>query len=184
MTPVTYPAVALKPAVSTFTKWPGVRAAPSGSSTPRFSCLCTLDTENSFHPRWRPPFVSGLSPEDRCHLNGLGMGNGEPAFVTAPGGHGRTERLAGSTSGMAAFSWMCPTTGSSAGGSPCPTHPAGTNDRLWMLESGKGTLVCIDPQTLQKKDVAPNAGFHPGARFRRPPGLCGVVTGSGNRHLQ
>ena len=34
----------------------------------RFCCLCTLDAEHSFYPRWRPPFVSALAPEDRCHL--------------------------------------------------------------------------------------------------------------------
>jgi uncharacterized protein (TIGR03032 family) len=38
----------------------------------RFCCLCTLDEAHTFHPRWRPPFVSALAPEDRCHLNGLG----------------------------------------------------------------------------------------------------------------
>src|SRR5258708_11130751 len=32
----------------------------------RFCCLCTLDAEHSFAPRWRPPFVSALAPEDRC----------------------------------------------------------------------------------------------------------------------
>ncbi len=36
-----------------------------------FSCLATLDAEHSFVPRWKPPFVSALTKEDRCHLNGL-----------------------------------------------------------------------------------------------------------------
>src|SRR5262249_11164883 len=31
----------------------------------RFSCLCTRDSRHSFVPRWRPPFVSRLAPEDR-----------------------------------------------------------------------------------------------------------------------
>ena len=39
----------------------------------RFSCLCTFDDQHSFVPRWRPPFVSGLAPEDRCHLNGMAI---------------------------------------------------------------------------------------------------------------
>ena len=39
----------------------------------RFSCLCTLNGIHSFVPRWRPPFVTALAPEDRCHLNGLGL---------------------------------------------------------------------------------------------------------------
>src|SRR5438105_3551204 len=37
----------------------------------RFSCLCTLDGAHSFVPRWRPPFITALAAEDRCHLNGL-----------------------------------------------------------------------------------------------------------------
>ncbi len=51
----------------------------------RFSCLCTIDRSASFTPRWRPPFVSALEPTDRCHLNGLGMVDGRPAYVTALG---------------------------------------------------------------------------------------------------
>src|SRR5262245_15712654 len=38
-----------------------------------FSCLCTLDESHSFVPRWRPPFITALAGEDRCHLNGLAM---------------------------------------------------------------------------------------------------------------
>src|SRR4029077_18523687 len=54
----------------------------------RFSCLCTLDRNHSFVSRWRPPFVSALTPEDRCHLNGLAMAEGPdgrsiPRWVTA-----------------------------------------------------------------------------------------------------
>src|SRR6516225_4033067 len=53
-----------------------------------FSCLCTLDDRHSFVPRWRPPFVTGLAAEDRCHLNGLAMAPDErgvltPRYVTA-----------------------------------------------------------------------------------------------------
>ena len=35
--------------------------------------------------RWRPPFVTELEPADRCHLNGLAMGDGKPKYVTALG---------------------------------------------------------------------------------------------------
>ena len=47
-----------------------------------FSCLCTLDADHSFVPRWWPKFITGLGSEDRCHLNGLAMRDGRPAFVT------------------------------------------------------------------------------------------------------
>jgi uncharacterized protein (TIGR03032 family) len=54
----------------------------------RFSCLCTLNGVHSFVPRWRPPFITALAPEDRCHLNGLGLAPGAdgklvPRYVTA-----------------------------------------------------------------------------------------------------
>src|SRR4051812_41470161 len=51
----------------------------------RFSCLCTLHPDYSFVPRWRPPFVSALAAEDRCHLNGLAVADGRPRYVTALG---------------------------------------------------------------------------------------------------
>src|SRR6185436_19844053 len=56
----------------------------------RFSCLCTLDPDYSFVPRWRPPFITALAAEDRCHLNGLAMASDEqgksvPRYVTALG---------------------------------------------------------------------------------------------------
>ena len=67
----------------------------------RFGCLCTLDSDHSFSPRWRPHFVSGLAPEDRCHLNGLAMVGGQPKYVTAlgetdtPGGWRANKRSGG-----------------------------------------------------------------------------------------
>ncbi|MPL99800.1 hypothetical protein SDC9_46021 [bioreactor metagenome] len=48
-----------------------------------FSCLSTFDVKNSFSPRWKPPFISEICPEDRCHLNGMVMLEGLPKFVTA-----------------------------------------------------------------------------------------------------
>src|SRR5881275_830948 len=47
-----------------------------------FGCLCTLDGRHSFVPRWRPPFISTLAADDRCHLNGLAMAGGAPKYVT------------------------------------------------------------------------------------------------------
>ena len=48
-----------------------------------FSCLATFSESHSFRPVWRPAFVSRLAAEDRCHLNGLAMGDGVPRYVTA-----------------------------------------------------------------------------------------------------
>jgi uncharacterized protein (TIGR03032 family) len=48
-----------------------------------FGCLATLSDRHSFVPLYRPPFVSKLAAEDRCHLNGLAMKDGQPAYLTA-----------------------------------------------------------------------------------------------------
>ena len=49
-----------------------------------FSCLAAASPTHTFRPLWRPPFVSRLAPEDRCHLNGLALRDGEPRYVTIP----------------------------------------------------------------------------------------------------
>ncbi|MBV9884477.1 MAG: DUF4915 domain-containing protein, partial [Sphingomonadaceae bacterium] len=48
-----------------------------------FNCLATISEEASFRPLWRPPFVSRLAAEDRCHLNGMAVQDGKPRYVTA-----------------------------------------------------------------------------------------------------
>ena len=48
-----------------------------------FNCLSYLSQDYSFHPAWKPDFISAYAPEDRCHLNGLALRDGKPAYVTA-----------------------------------------------------------------------------------------------------
>ena len=48
-----------------------------------FSCLCTIDGDYSFRPRWQPNFITVLAPEVRCHLNGLALADEKPKYVTA-----------------------------------------------------------------------------------------------------
>lgn len=48
-----------------------------------FGCVATLSETHSIRPLWKPPFISRLAAEDRCHLNGLAMEEGRPRFVSA-----------------------------------------------------------------------------------------------------
>ena len=48
-----------------------------------FSCIAAPSESHSFRPVWRPPFITKLAAEDRCHMNGLALRDGTPAFVTA-----------------------------------------------------------------------------------------------------
>ena len=42
-----------------------------------------MSERHSFVELWRPPFISALVDEDRCHLNGLAMEEGRPRYVSA-----------------------------------------------------------------------------------------------------
>jgi uncharacterized protein (TIGR03032 family) len=52
-----------------------------------FSCIAAPSESHSFRVIWQPPFISKLAAEDRCHLNGLALADGEAAYATACG-HG------------------------------------------------------------------------------------------------
>src|SRR5262249_49800834 len=53
--------------------------------TPRSPARPRRARNYSFAPCWRPAFISALAPEDRCHLNGLGVRDGQVRYVTALG---------------------------------------------------------------------------------------------------
>jgi uncharacterized protein (TIGR03032 family) len=138
-----------------------------------FSCLCTLDTKSSFVPRWRPRFVTHYAPEDRCHLNGLAMRDGKPRYLTAlgetntPQGWRANKRDGGILIDMATDKVV-------VRGLSMPHSPRWYDDRLWVLESGRGALVTIDPKTGAKTDVARVPGFCRGLDFIGPVAFIGL----------
>ncbi|MCW2573512.1 MAG: hypothetical protein JWO88_3570 [Frankiales bacterium] len=130
----------------------------------RFSCLCTLEPSTSFVPRWRPPFVSALEPTDRCHLNGLAMEAGRPRYVTALGdadsaGGWRANKARGGVL-LEVPSGEVVTSGLSM-----PHSPRLHGGRLWVCESGAGTLGVIDEGTGRYESVAAVPGFTRGLDF-------------------
>lgn len=139
----------------------------------RFSCLCTLDPRQSFVPQWRPSFVSALAPEDRCHLNGLGLVDGKPRFVTAlgecDGAQGWRERKAdgGVLIDLATNQVV-------RRGLSMPHSPRMYNGRLWFLESGNGSLAAMDPATGEVTTVAELPGFTRGLDFWGPLAFIGL----------
>lgn len=130
----------------------------------RFSCLCTLSSNWSFVAGWRPRFITALAAEDRCHLNGLAMRSGKPAFLTALGvsdqAEGwRTNRAAGGCLiDYASGEPICT-------GLSMPHSPLWHDGKLWLLESGSGNLVTIDPNRGTKTEVAHIPGYARGLTF-------------------
>ena len=138
-----------------------------------FSCLCTLDKKSSFVPRWRPDFVSHYAPEDRCHLNGLAMRDGEPRYVTAlgetntPQGWRANKRDGGLLIDIKTNRVI-------VRGLSMPHSPRWHDGRLWVLESGRGALVTVDIKTGEKTDVARVPGFARGIDFLGPVAFIGL----------
>jgi uncharacterized protein (TIGR03032 family) len=130
----------------------------------RFSCLCTLDDQHSFVPRWRPPFISALAAEDRCHLNGLGVRDGRVRFVTCLG---QTDTVAGWRVNKANGGCLLdvPSGAVLAQGLSMPHSPRWHLNRLWLLESGDGSLAIVDEQTGRWETVARMPGFTRGLDF-------------------
>jgi uncharacterized protein (TIGR03032 family) len=124
----------------------------------RFSCLCTLDENHSFVPRWRPPFISSLAAEDRCHLNGLALADGRPKYVTAlsetdtPQGWRPNKVTSGCLIDV-------PSNRTVARGFAMPHSPRVHQDRVWLLDSGAGRLVTVDPATGEVRPVAEQPGY-------------------------
>jgi uncharacterized protein (TIGR03032 family) len=138
-----------------------------------YSCLAQLSGTHSFRVYWKPPFISKLAPEDRCHLNGLAMRDGVPAYVTAVCKsdivNGWRDRRAegGCVVDVAANRVVSEKLS-------MPHSPRLYRDRLWVLNSGKGFLGTVDPQS---GEFAPHTfcpGFLRGLAFHNGYALVGL----------
>jgi uncharacterized protein (TIGR03032 family) len=141
-----------------------------------FSCLCTLHPNLSFLPQWKPPFVSSVSAQDRCHLNGLAMADGRPRYATALG---QTDTPEGWRPGRANGGCLIdvPNNVVVASGLSMPHSPRVHQGRVWLLDSGTGRLVAVDPQSGKTETVAVLPGYTRGLSFAGPYafiGLCKV----------
>jgi uncharacterized protein (TIGR03032 family) len=124
----------------------------------RFSCLCTLHQNYSFVPLWLPPFITALAPEDRCHLNGMGLRDGKVRYATAlgatdtPGGW-RADKKAGG------ILMDVPSGAIIAAGLSMPHSPRWHGGQLWVLDSGNGGVALVDEATGRLERVASLPGF-------------------------
>ena len=123
-----------------------------------YSCIASVDGHYNFVPVWKPSFVSALSPEDRCHLNGMGARDGQLAYATA---------CAETDSALA---WKDKKSG---GGVlidvqsneiitrdlSMPHSPRWHDGKVWLLNSGDGHLGYVEPDTGKFVAVADCPGF-------------------------
>jgi uncharacterized protein (TIGR03032 family) len=129
-----------------------------------FSCLAVRSATCSFRPVWWPPWVTALAPEDRCHLNGLGLRDGRPRYVTAlgetdtPGGWRANKKDGGLLLDLENNEIILR-------GLSMPHSPRWHNGRLWLLESGTGTIGYVDEAAQRYQPIAELPGFTRGLDF-------------------
>jgi uncharacterized protein (TIGR03032 family) len=129
-----------------------------------YGCLATVSDRASFRPLWRPPFLSALVPEDRCHLNGLAMRDGRPAYVTAVSrsdvadGWRERRRDGGVVIDVESGEIV-------ANGLSMPHSPRLREDRLWLLNSGTGEFGFVDVGDGHFSPVAFCPGYARGLAF-------------------
>ena len=139
----------------------------------RFNCLATLDRRNSFAPVWTPPFIDRIAAEDRCHLNGLAMKDGAPAYVTcvattnAAGAWREHRRGGGVVIDVASGETV-------AGGLSMPHSPRVHRGTLYVLQSGTGEFGRIDPNAGTFEPMCRLPGFARGMTFAGGHAVIGV----------
>ncbi|MEM8670997.1 MAG: TIGR03032 family protein [Planctomycetota bacterium] len=139
----------------------------------RFSCLCRRSDVYSFEPVWRPSFIQQYVPGDCCHLNGLGLREGRPRYVTALGETGdvagwrENKANGGILMDLEQNEVICRELS-------MPHSPRWYRDRLWLLESGTGSFGYIDAQTGTYHAIASLPGFTRGLTFTGPLAWIGL----------
>lgn len=138
-----------------------------------FSCLCTVDPDYSFVPRWKPYFISELVPEDRCHLNGMTLKNGKPAYVTTfskyneVGMWRKGDKFDGTLMSVETNEILLD-------GLAMPHSPRWYNDHVYFCNSGHGLICSYNPVTKEKKTLAEVPGFTRGMDFYGTIMFCGL----------
>ena len=138
-----------------------------------FSCLARTSDTHSFVPVWKPSFISRLAPEDRCHLNGLALRDGQPRYVTSVSradiNNGwREQRVDGGVIVDVQSHEVI------AEGLSMPHSPRWYQDRLWVLNSGQGEFGYVDLDSGRFEPVAFCPGYLRGMAFVGQYALVGV----------
>ena len=138
-----------------------------------YSCLAFLSPTHSFRPFWTPPFISKLAAEDRCHLNGLAMKDGKPAYVTAVSQSDivngwRDRRAEGGCIIDVATNEIVTDKLS------MPHSPRWHDGQLWVLNSGTGYLGTVDIKSGAFEPRAFCPGFLRGLAFHNGHAIVGL----------
>ena len=145
-----------------------------------FNCLATVSDKYSFEPIWRPPFISRLAAEDRCHLNGLAMVDGEPKYVTAGSqsdvfdGWREHRQAGGVVIDIETNEIVC-------AGLSMPHSPRWHDGKLWLHNSGTGEFGFVDFDKGSFEAVTFCPGYLRGTSFLNNHAVVGLSKPRNNK---
>ncbi len=139
----------------------------------KYNCLARLSPTHNFKPVWKPSFISKIVAEDRCHLNGLAMEDGAPAYVTAVS---KSDTIDGWRDRRADGGVIIDvkTNKVVTDGLSMPHSPQIYQGQLYVLNSGTGDLMRVDRKTGAKEVVAFCPGFVRGLTFHNGFAIVGL----------
>ncbi|MDX1618996.1 MAG: TIGR03032 family protein [Balneolaceae bacterium] len=145
-----------------------------------FSCLAKVSETHSFDPIWKPAFITKLAAEDRCHLNGLAVKDGKPAYVTAVGETDvadawRDHRREGGIVIDVAENEIV------ARDLSMPHSPRWYHDRLWLLNSGTGEFGTVELDSGRFEPLTFCPGYLRGLAFFGDYAIVGTSKSRENR---
>lgn len=117
-----------------------------------FSCISVFDINHTFIPKWKPPFISSLVPEDRCHLNSMVMEEGLPAYVSVLAMTDEKEGWRKDVMNTGAIMTV-PHGEVVAKGLSLPHSLTNAGEYIYFLESGKGTLNRIHKESHEMEII-------------------------------
>lgn len=139
-----------------------------------FSTVGQLSRSHSFKPIWSPSFITGLTPDDRCHLSGAVFTGGKLRFATVfartdspRGWKVGSNRNSGSIIDAVANEVV-------ADGLNQPCSPLYHDGWLWLLEAGCGHVGRINPDRRQFEVLAFCPGYVRGFAISGQFGIVGV----------
>jgi uncharacterized protein (TIGR03032 family) len=129
-----------------------------------FSCIASVSAEFSFTPVWRPPFISRLVPEDRCHLTGFALEDGLLRYASVAAA---SDLASGWERNIASGGCVldAATGATVAEGLALPVAPRLRDDRLWLDEAASGHFGFIHLGSGMFEEVAFCPGWLSGLAF-------------------
>jgi uncharacterized protein (TIGR03032 family) len=137
------------------------------------NCLATVSQSNSCQPLWKPPFISQLINQDRCHLNGLAMVDGKPGYVTAvsqsdlENGWRKYRQDGGCVIDISSNEIMITALS-------MPHSPRFYQGKLWLLNSGTGYFGSVDLEQGNFEPLTFCPGYLRGLAFWKNWAIVGL----------